>query len=353
MKLENVNYNNYSVAILAGGKGTRIQSLFPDIPKPLINISGKPVIFRQIDFFLKYGITKIMVLAGFKGEIIKEAISKIYSDSVDVFIEEKPLDTSGCLSLIKNKITTKYLIIVSGDLVFDIDLERFCNFHQKQNSQCTLTVHSNFHPMDADLISFDEISKKINKLLIRPHSLDSNYLNNVNAAISILNAPLLSYINKNFPQNFERDFIPILLKNKINMYAYKSIEYIRDMGTPERFKKIENELSRHLPEKLIFSCKKKSIFINLSEINKLISLKDIVINNKIFSDIKIINNSEILLTGYFHKTSFERENIEKILGDQNLKLDITFEFKENFDKELICFLNNFNISEISYYSINS
>jgi hypothetical protein len=137
------------------------------------------------------------------------------------------------------------------------------------------------------------------------------------------------------------------------MYAYKSIDYIRDMGTPERFKKIENELSRHLPEKLIFSCKKKSIFINLSEINKLISLKDIVINNKIFSDIKIINNSEILLTGYFHKTSFERENIEKILGDQNLKLDITFEFKENFDKELICFLNNFNISEISYYSINS
>ncbi|BBH54092.1 nucleotidyltransferase family protein [Fluviispira sanaruensis] len=352
IKNQSINYQDYCVAILAGGKGTRIQSLFPDIPKPLVEIAGKQVLLRQIDFFLEYGVKKIIVLAGFRGEVIKERLYKKYNNLIDVVIEETPLGTSGCLSLIKKSINTKYLIFVSGDLVFDIDLERFCSFHQGKKAQCTLTVHSNFHPMDADLISFDEITLKVIALLVRPHPQGSYYLNNVNAAISILNVELLSYIEENNPKNFERDFIPLLVKNKIDIYAYKSIEYIRDMGTPERFNRVSNDLSKFLPEKLKYSFKKKSIFIDMATLEKVFLENNIYINNKLLSDINKINYSEFILTGFFYKNSIKREFIETVLGNRNLKLDTFFNYWDDFEGELRDFINEYNISDISFYSFN-
>ena len=345
-----LNFNHYSVAILAGGKGTRIQNLFPNIPKPLIEISNKPVLFHQIDFFIKNNINNIFILAGYKGDLIAREVNKNYSN-VEVIIEENPLDTCGCLSLLKDKIKTKHLMIVSGDLLFDIDLNKFCNFYTKSFCDCVLTVHSNYHPMDADLIDYDESNNEVKKIIVRPHNLNENYLNNVNAAITIINTNLLKLIKDNTPQNFEKNFLNTLIINNYKICAYKSIEYIRDMGTPERLFKIQEDYAKNLPEKLKFSSNKKSILFNLKEISEIISknMKEKMI--LIVNDIKKLNQTDSILIGFNYSNINERKKIESFFSENNVKLDLII--SQSFEKDIIEKINIFdsNIIHFTYYKI--
>ncbi|WGL60842.1 NDP-sugar synthase [Pigmentibacter sp. JX0631] len=339
-----INFKNYSAAILAGGKGTRIKALFPELPKPLIEFNGKPVLFWQIDSLLDLGIEKIFILAGYKAEIIKQRVNQCYDDKVVVIIEETPLDTFGCLSLVKNKVDRKYLIFLSGDLIFNINFNKFCLYHEQKNSECTLTVHSNFHPLDADLIDYNEQTGKINELIVRPHPNEMLFLNNVNAAVSILNTELISDVQDKFPQNFEKDFLPSLLQKERAIFAYKSIDYIRDIGTPERYNQAVNDLKNYFSDKLDFLESRKLVFFDILNF-----YRNLMENNqeKILHFMNILDlcsKPNNLLIGYCIKDSNARRIVETFLGKNKAKFDLVYEYSTTFENELSGFAKKFDIS---------
>lgn len=150
--------------IMAGGKGTRISSIFRNIPKPMIEIEGKPVLEHQIECLRNQGFTDMIITVSYLGNIIIDyfgdgsKVSPITGQPFDVhieyFFEEKPLGNGGALFKIKNKLTEDFLLL-NADSMFDIDFKRFIDYHKRKGGLVTLFTHPNNHPYDSGLIITD------------------------------------------------------------------------------------------------------------------------------------------------------------------------------------------------------
>ena len=128
--------------IIAGGKGTRVSKLFPDIPKPLIPIDGVPIIERQILQMKKYGVEKFYITIGYKGDLIKNYLKDGSKLEIDIeYLEEKePLGTAGAFFYLRDKITEDFIISM-GDLVYDVSWKRAFEYHRRVSADLTLFVH--------------------------------------------------------------------------------------------------------------------------------------------------------------------------------------------------------------------
>src|SRR5665648_96454 len=153
--------------ILAGGKGTRFKEITKNVlPKPMVNIAGKPILQHQIEFLAKCNINKVIISVGYKAEIIKDyfkegkkfGVSIIYSE------ESKPLGTAGAFKYAEslfNREREENILVIYGDIIFDIDLKRMLNFHKRHNGLGTLFVHPNDHPYDSDLLEVNQDDRAI------------------------------------------------------------------------------------------------------------------------------------------------------------------------------------------------
>ena len=130
--------------IMAGGKGTRIRTVRSDVPKPMIEICGKPILQYQIENLSNYGLTDITIGVGYLGDVIKDFFKdgKDFGVNIDYFTEEVPLGTAGALfkmldgkdlsSIKTNTVLDEDFILLCGDVIFDIDFERFISFHKEK-----------------------------------------------------------------------------------------------------------------------------------------------------------------------------------------------------------------------------
>ena len=143
--------------IMAGGKGTRIASVASDIPKPMIQICGKPILQYQIECLREQNIRDIIMVIGHLGDVVKTHFGDGSSFHVNIsYIEEKePLGTAGALYYLKGKIR-KDFILLNGDIIFDVDFERFMNYHKEKGTLATILTHPNNHPYDSGLVVTDQ-----------------------------------------------------------------------------------------------------------------------------------------------------------------------------------------------------
>ena len=322
--------------IQAGGKGTRVSSLTGDIiPKPMLEISGYPILYHQIMNLKKSGITDITLIVGHLGEVIKEYFKdgKNLGVNIDYVTEnpEKPLGTAGSLYYLKDKIDDDYIFLLA-DVFIDIDFKRMEQFHKENNAAVTLLTHPNSHPFDSDLV----VADKNNKV----RSFDSktndrtkyNYHNLVNAGVMIFSRETLDLIREEKKYSYEKDIVEPLIKEG-KVYSYKSSEYAKDMGTPERYAMVQDEYNREVHIKKNLSNKQKCIFLDRDgTINEYIgflrNVDDFKLIHGAADAIKEINNSDYLCIVVTNQpviargevTEEELDNIhmklEKSLGDE-------------------------------------
>ena len=134
------------VVIMAGGRGTRISELFPNIPKPLIPIDGVPVLEREIISLRDQGFTEIILTVSH----MAEKIEKYFGDScklgvkIDYFVEETPLGNAGALVKMRadGRLAGDFLLL-NADSIFDVDFNRFVDYHKKKGGLVTLFTHPN------------------------------------------------------------------------------------------------------------------------------------------------------------------------------------------------------------------
>ena len=121
----------FTAVFLVGGKGTRLG--LGKKPKPLVDIEGVPLLERMIFNFKSQGIKNFIMLCGFGSDQIAQHLNqqKFSGLNIEIIIEKTPLGTAGSFSLIENLVTNKF-IVVYGDLLFEVDLERFINFGIKK-----------------------------------------------------------------------------------------------------------------------------------------------------------------------------------------------------------------------------
>ncbi|MFC1517250.1 HAD-IIIA family hydrolase [Candidatus Margulisiibacteriota bacterium] len=230
------------VVIVAGGKGTRLQEIAKDIPKAMVPLLNKPLLEYQIELAKRYGFKDILLLTGYLGEKIKDHFQdgKKYGVKINYHEEKAPLGTAGCFAEVADLLREDFFVFY-GDTMFDIDLKKMLAFHKKHRSKGTLFLHPNDHPIDSDLVAIDNKNKEITNFYPKPRP-SGFYRNLVNAALYILSPDMLKYIAKGKAQDFGKDIFPKALQAREKMCGYVSTEYIKDLGTPERYKKVEQSL---------------------------------------------------------------------------------------------------------------
>lgn len=230
---------------MAGGKGTRISSVAKDMPKPMVRIEGKPILEHEIECLRNQGITDIIITVGYLGRSITEyfgngektspATGKPFGVKIEYYFENEPLGNAGALFKIKDRLQEDFLLI-NGDLMFDIDLSRFIKFHKGHDALATLFTHPNSHPYDSGLIEADGKGAVV-KWLSKEDERKGYYKNRVNAGIHILSPVLLDAGTETGKTDLDRQILkPLAGSGK--MFCYDSPEYVKDMGTPERYKEV-------------------------------------------------------------------------------------------------------------------
>ena len=287
------------VLILAGGKGTRMSSLTKNnIPKPMILLNGIPILERIILSFKKNGIKNFILSVNYLHKKIMEYFKdgKKWGVNIEFIIENYPLGSGGSLYYLKDKMQDDF-IVCSGDLVLDVDINKIIDFHRKNKALITIVTHPNSHPYDSDLITVD----KNNRVLHIKNKFEKRnyYYNNlVSAGLYIVNNKTLKYFKTEKPLNLEHDFINSFIKSH-KVFSYKSYEYIKDVGTPERLKMAEKDLQNGIVEKKNAQNKQKAIFIDRDGvINKykgfINKVSQIELLEKVDEAIRIINSSGYL-----------------------------------------------------------
>jgi histidinol-phosphate phosphatase family protein len=248
------------LAIIAGGKGTRLG--LKDIPKPMVEIAGKPLLEYQIELAKKYDINDIYILSGHLSEVIINYFGngEAFGVSITHIVEERPLGTGGAVKQLQKIITDRFLVFY-GDTILDIDIDELLRFDNIEDSIATILVHPNDHPYDSDLLDVDDKDHVIS-FSPKPHSDFAYKKNLVNAALYILSPEVFNYIPDDRPSDFGKDIFPHLLSHKNKIRAYRSAEYIKDMGTPERFEKTKHDLISGKVSRLNRTNKRKAVFLD-------------------------------------------------------------------------------------------
>ena len=336
------------VVIIAGGKGTRIASVASDIPKSMIPVAGKPVVEYQIELAKRYGFTDILFIIGHLGEQIKDYFGdgSKWGVSLEYFLETEPLGTAGALPLVKDKLTESFFVFY-GDTVMDFDMHEMLKFHQDKESDATLFLHPNDHPYDSDLVVLNEDSR-VKEFIFKPHDNLYSYKNSVNAALYILNKSCVDYI----PQGkcaFEKGLFPLLLDAGLSLNGYVSTEYIKDMGTPDRWEKVGKDITSGKVARLNKKNKRPAIFLDrdgviCKEVDLLHKKEQVSLIKGVSEAIKKINKSDfltIIVTNQpviarnlctFEELNSIHNRLETLLGEENAYIDAIYFCPHHPDK---------------------
>lgn len=223
--------------ILSAGLGTRMSKLYPGTPKPLLPVTGKPLIQDQIEHLKKFGFRDFFINLHYQPDKIKDFLGNGSSIGVNITysLEEKLLGTAGALNNFKDHLDETFIVLY-GDIFTRLDIGKFLKFHRKKKSQVSLFIHETDHPEDSDLVRVND-NNQIIKIHLSPHqSNPDTHLSS--AAIYILEPTALKYLRPG-NSDFMKDFFPLLLKKGVNLFGYLSKEYSKDIGTPERYKQVQ------------------------------------------------------------------------------------------------------------------
>ena len=286
------------VVIMAGGKGTRISSVASDIPKPMIEIEGKPVLEREIECLRSQGFTDIIITVSHLGNIIMDYFKdgSDFGVNIEYFFEKEPLGNAGALYQIKDKLTEDFLLL-NADAIFDVDFNRFVDYHRKKGGLVTLFTHPNSHPYDSGLIIADDNGSVLN-WLAKEDDRPRYYRNRVNAGLHVISPKVLENKIDTPKIDLDRQLLKPL-SGTGQMFVYDSPEYVKDMGTPERYKSVCDDYAAGRVQGKNLKNKQRAIFLDRDGvINKyvgfLTDIEQFELNDGVTEAIKKINDNGYL-----------------------------------------------------------
>ena len=322
--------------IMAGGKGTRIASVEPDIPKPMIEIGGKPILEHEIVKLKEQGFKDFIITISHMGEIIQNYFGdgSKWGVKIAYFYEETPLGNAGALFRIKDALTDDFLLL-NGDSVFDIDFNRFAEYHFEHHALATILTHPNSHPYDSSIV----IAKNgiVSKWLSKEDEKPEWYKNRVNAGIHIINKKALNMCDVGEKVDLDRQILKPLC-DKGYLCCYDSPEYVKDMGTPDRLKKVREDYESGIIQSRNLCNEQKAIFLDrdgtinkevgfLTNINRFELLPDAAEAIRKINDMGylaiVVTNQPVIARGEVTYEELEQihNKMETLLGEQGAFLD--------------------------------
>lgn len=268
--------------IMAGGRGTRISKIARDIPKPMIPVDGKPILEHEIECLKSQGFVDFILTVSHLGKVIIDyfgdgsgvspATGEPFGVNISYYNETVPLGNAGALFKLRDQLTEDFLLL-NADAIFDVDFNRFVEFHKSREALVTLFTHPNSHPYDSGLILANDRGA-VERWLTKEEKRPVYYKNRVNAGLHVLNPKVLDMvdIDEGLIGKVGEDGKPItvdldhqLLKplaGTNTMFCYDSPEYVKDMGTPERFFQVEQDFKAGRVQAKNLRNKQRAVFLD-------------------------------------------------------------------------------------------
>ncbi|MBP6431027.1 MAG: nucleotidyltransferase family protein [Ferruginibacter sp.] len=224
--------------ILAGGLGTRLRSVVADVPKCMAVVAQKPFLHYAITYLQKQGVKKIVFSLGYMSEVIERYLLQEFPLlNYQISKEDEPLGTGGAIHLACYKTTEQHAIIVNGDTLFNVNINKLNSLHQFMKADCTLALK----PM----YKFDRygvVELKKNSSIITSFKEKKYYEEGlINGGCYLLNTS--SFLTQKFPEkfSFEKDYLEKHITTQ-KIHGQIHDEYFIDIGIPEDFEKAQTEL---------------------------------------------------------------------------------------------------------------
>jgi len=222
--------------ILVGGKGTRLRPLTNTVPKPLIDINGKPFLQYQLELIKSFS-TDILLLVSYLGE----KIEKYFGDGsklglkIEYCYEKNPLGTGGALNNTENKLQDEF-ILFNGDTYLHIDYGKLIEYFHQYKSIGVVVVYDNSEKIAPNNIVIDKSG-----MVTGCNRKDSKNMSHIHAGIMIFKKNILDFIPKGKICSMEEDVFPKLIKAR-QLYGFETNQRFYDMGSPKELEAIKDAL---------------------------------------------------------------------------------------------------------------
>ena len=225
--------------ILVGGLGTRLKSLYPDRPKALVPILGRPFIERQIAWLHAQGVASVHLAAGYKAHMLADWARdwKTAPVSVSVSVETQPLGTAGGLKFIEQYILGDIFLVLNGDsLLPRLDIQAMLRAHKEAGAVATDAITKIEQAGRYGTVEFDTFNRLISFL-----EKTDRIGGWVNGGVYAMNRKLLAHIESGKNLSLETDTFPALAKAG-EIFVFPCDPPLLDMGTPDGINAMEKFL---------------------------------------------------------------------------------------------------------------
>lgn len=249
--------------ILAGGKGTRLKERLGDLPKPLIPMGGKPLLEHQVELAQRYGISDIVIFSCYRPDLIQAQLGdgSRWGVRIRYEIEKEPLGTAGAVLAGLDRLAEAFIIFY-GDTMVNVDLQRLWAAHKSSSADATLLLHPNDHPFDSDLVETNT-EDWVTAFHNRPHAPEASLQNLVNAGLYVVEKRALKPWTKAIRMmDFGKDLFPAMLRDGAKLLGYSSPEYIKDIGTPQRYDHVAAQYATGIVQRSSLDVPQAAVFLD-------------------------------------------------------------------------------------------
>jgi histidinol-phosphate phosphatase family protein len=332
------------LVILAGGKGSRLKDRLADLPKPMIPVDGRPLLEHQIELARRHGFTDLVLFVQYRHETIQDYFGDGRSRGVNIryVIEGEPLGTAGAVLAGKEHLAETFAVLY-GDVMVNVDLDRIWRRHREAGADATLLLHPNDHPQDSDLV--EVAGEWVTAFHNRPHPADRWFQNLVNAGLYVMQRSLLERFDRAWlPQpaapllDFGKDLFPAVLRRGGRLLGYNTPEFIKDIGTPQRYDRICAQYAAGVVQRSSLCTPQRAVFLDRD--GTLIPDKDCLRNAEgleLFPGVAgalnrlndhgwrvvVVTNQPVVAKGWCDEAELQRihNKLESLLGREHAFLD--------------------------------
>ncbi|CAN5747318.1 mannose-1-phosphate guanyltransferase [soil metagenome] len=220
--------------IMAGGEGTRLRPLTSNCPKPMLPLANRPMMEHIVGLLKAHGVDEIVVTVAFLANQIRTYFGDGSEFGVKMVYatEDQPLGTAGSVRNAMDELTERFLVI-SGDVLTDIDLAQILAFHDEKDAVATIGLVRVENPLEFGIVITHE-DGSVERFLEKP-TWGQVFSDTINTGIFVLEPEIFDYIPAGRPVDFSGEVFPALLADGRPLYGAVATGYWEDVGTLESY----------------------------------------------------------------------------------------------------------------------
>lgn len=224
--------------VLAGGFGTRMKGLLGDLPKPMAQINGRPFLELVLDYLCLYNIDKIILSTGHLSEKIENHFGSSYKNaSISYSVEKEPLGTGGAIKAALKTISGDNFLVLNGDTLFKANIDTLKKNHIIKNADITIALREVENCSRYGSVSLDSNNRIVSFI----EKSSDPAPGPISGGVYILGREVFNRLS--LPQTFsiENDLFALHTED-LNIFGTITNAYFIDIGTPDDYKRAEDEL---------------------------------------------------------------------------------------------------------------